>query len=350
MTIIKNKACFTFIDLFAGIGGFRLALEKYDGHCVFSSEWDVHSQKTYAANFGEIPYGDITKIQETEIPPHDVLCAGFPCQSFSISGKRQGFNDTRGTLFRDIVRIAKYHKPKILFLENVKNILKHDNENTITVIKNTLIKLGYTLFIKMLRSSDFGVPQARERVYFIAFRNDLGVTGFDFPTQSVEVKVVKDILEPEPVKESVYIIRNDIFIKKQNAQVIDKRRPLQIGIINKGGQGERIYSIDAAGITLSAYGGGAASKTGAYLINGKIRKLIPRECARMQGFPETFIIPVADNVAYKQFGDSVSVPVLESLFSNILKTYQKLKVEIKYTQIEKVMKVNQQLEFNTLYA
>ncbi|MEN9407838.1 MAG: cytosine-specific methyltransferase, related to HhaI [Candidatus Parcubacteria bacterium] len=341
---------FTFIDLFAGIGGFRIALDKHGGRCVFSSEWDVHSQKTYSTNFGEIPHGDITKIKEADIPPHDVLCAGFPCQAFSISGKRQGFNDTRGTLFRDIARIAKHHKPKVLFLENVKNILKHDNGNTITVIKNTLVELGYTPFIKMLRSSDFGVPQARERVYFIAFRNDLGVTEFDFPTGTAAAKVVDDILESEPVKISCYIDRKDIVIKKVNPEVIDKRKPLQIGIINKGGQGERIYSTKAAGITLSAYGGGAASKTGAYLVNGKIRKLTPRECARMQGFPEKYIIPVPDNVAYKQFGDSVSVPVLEAIFSRILETFPELKTNNKQEAIENVLRPVQQLTIETTNA
>lgn len=311
---------FTFIDLFAGIGGFRLALESYDGKCVFSSEWDKNSQKTYHANFGELPQGDITKIKEEEIPSHDVLCAGFPCQAFSISGKRLGFNDTRGTLFRDVARIAKYHQPKILFLENVKNLLKHDGGNTITVIENTLREIGYTPFIKMLRSSDYEVPQARERVYIIAFRNDLKITGFNYPTQKSQYKVIRDILDKEPVDDSCYISRKDITIYGDENAVKDPRRPLQIGKINKGGQGERIYSINASGITLSAYGGGAASKTGAYYIHGKIRKLTPRECSKVQGFPPNFIIPVTRNMAYKQFGDSVSVPVLKAIFNNILET------------------------------
>lgn len=314
---------FSFIDLFAGIGGFRLALEKQGGVCVFSSEWDKNSQKTYSDNFGEIPHGDITKIKASTIPPHDVLCAGFPCQAFSISGKRLGFDDTRGTLFRDIARIAKFHKPRILFLENVKNILKHDNGNTIHVIKNTLEEIGYTPHIQMLRSSDFGVPQARERVYFIAFRNDLDIKNFKFPVGNSKVKVVKDILEENPDKEC-YIVRNDIQINKKNPIIVDKRKPMQIGTINKGGQGERIYSVNAAGITLSAYGGGAASKTGAYQVNGKIRKLTPRECARMQGFPEKFVLPTKRNIAYKQFGDSVSVPVLENVFNSVLKAYPQL--------------------------
>lgn len=315
-----NSSTFTFIDLFAGIGGFRIALENLEGTCIFSSEWDKNSKKVYEDNFGELPYGDITKMKEEEIPSHDVLCAGFPCQSFSISGKRLGFSDTRGTLFFDIARIVKYHRPKVLFLENVKNFARHDAGKTLSVVLNTLRGLRYTVFYKVLRSSDFGVPQARERIYIIGFRKDLNVEHFEFPSPTKEVRVVKDILERESTVRNVYINRKDTNIYGVEKKVNDLRRPLQIGTINKGGQGERIYSIYAAGITLSAYGGGAASKTGAYLINNRIRKLTPRECARMQGFPESFILPQSRNVAYRQFGDSVSTPVLEAIFKNVLKS------------------------------
>ncbi len=321
----KNFSKFTFIDLFAGIGGFRIALENFGGTCVFSSEWDKNSQETYVTNFWETPHGDITKINEQRIPHHDVLCAGFPCQAFSISGKRLGFNDTRGTLFKDIARIAKYHQPKILFLENVKNLLKHNKGNTITVIKNTLKEIGYSSFMKILRSSDYNLPQARERVYIIAFRKDLEVKDFIFPAPIRIFKTIEEILEPEEsVDPKCYINRKDINIYENKKNVTDPRSPLQIGTINKGGQGERIYSIHASGITLSAYGGGAASKTGAYLVNGKVRKLTPRECARLQGFPENFIIHPNRNIAYKQFGDSVSVPVLKAIFKNVIKTYPNL--------------------------
>lgn len=316
--ISDRTATYTFIDLFAGIGGFRTALVENGGVCVFSSEWDKNSQKTYLDNYNELPSGDITKISETSIPKHDVLCAGFPCQAFSVSGKRLGFDDTRGTLFRDIARIAKYHQPKVLFLENVKNLLRHDNGNTIAVITNTLKEIGYTPFIKMLRSSDFGVPQARERVYIVCFRNDLGIKEFSFPDTQSKHKIVQDILEKEPVDESLYIVRDDIDLYGLDKKVIDPRKPLQLGRINKGGQGERIYSVEAAGVTLSAYGGGAAAKTGAYYINGKIRKLTPRECARMQGYSDDFIIPLNKNLAFKQFGDSVSVPVINTIMKNIL--------------------------------
>lgn len=316
--IKKPEETYTFIDLFAGIGGFRTALIKNGGSCVFSSEWDKNSQKTYFDNYNEKPKGDITKINAAEIPKHDVLCAGFPCQAFSVSGKRLGFDDTRGTLFREIARIAKHHQPKVLFLENVKNLLRHDNGNTIKVILNTLEEIGYTPFVKMLRSSDFNVPQARERIYIVCFRNDLGITEFNYPEPVNETKVVKDILEKEPVDTSFYIERDDIDMYGIDKKIADPRRPSQVGKINKGGQGERIYSIDAAGATLSAYGGGAAAKTGAYLIAGKVRKLTPRECARMQGYTDDFILPDKKNIAYKQFGDSVSVPVLEAVMERIL--------------------------------
>lgn len=312
----KQKG-FDFIDLFAGIGGFRIALESHGGNCVFSSEWDENSQMTYANNFGEIPHGDITQINEKDIPRHNILCAGFPCQAFSISGKRKGFDDTRGTLFFDVARIAKRLQPDVLFLENVKNFVRHDGGKTIQVVKDTLDEIGYDHFLKVLRSSDYGVPQARERVYIIAFRKDLKIKDFKFPDPVDKIKTVEDILETVNVTSEVFINRPDIKIKKPDAVPVDPKRPLQIGQINNGGQGERIYSPKAAGVTLSAYGGGAASKTGAYLVDGKIRKLTPRECARMQGFPEDYEIPESRNVAYKQFGDSVSVPVLRLIFNSI---------------------------------
>jgi len=321
-----DKKTFSFIDLFAGVGGFRLALEDFGGTCVFSSEWDENSQDVYLKNFGELPHGDITKIKEKEIPEHDILCAGFPCQAFSISGKRLGFKDIRGTLFFEIARIAKYHKPDILFLENVKNFAKHDNGNTLNVVFNIINDIGYKPFYKILKSSDYGLPQARERIYIIAFKKDLGIENFDFPEQVNKIKIVSDILENEQiVPKECYINRTDIKIYGNEKKVIDPRRPLQIGKINNGGQGERIYSTYASGITLSAYGGGAASKTGAYLVNGKVRKLTPRECARMQGFPETFVLPENRNIAYKQFGDSVSVPVLKAIFTKIVEKYPELK-------------------------
>jgi len=306
-----------FIDLFAGIGGFRIALGKYGAKCVFTSEWDKEAQKTYKENFGEMPQGDITKINEADIPKHDILCAGFPCQAFSISGKQKGFKDARGTLFFDIARIAKYHQPKVLFLENVKNLVKHYNGNTLKIILRILDEIGYDAYYKVLVASYYGVPQARERIYIVGFRKDLGINYFYFPKPPYKRIYLKDILEDDKSTEEHIVNRTDtrFWDRDQTPQL----KPIQIGQINQGGQGERIYSINGHAITLSAYGGGAAGKTGAYLVNGKIRRLSPRECARVQGFPEWFKIPVSKSQAYKQFGNSVAVPVVESVFTQILK-------------------------------
>jgi DNA (cytosine-5)-methyltransferase 1 len=313
----------TFIDLFAGIGGFRYALEEFGLDCVFSSEWDKHAQVTYKANFGDNPHGDITKITLDDIPDHDVLCGGFPCQAFSVSGKRKGFEDTRGTLFFDVARIAKYHQPKVLFLENVKNFAVHDNGKTLATVINTLDEIGYNSFYKVLNASNFGVPTARQRIYIVAFRKDLNITNFDFPKKAGNQISLLDILEKDNQEtKACEIIRDDIYLKPV---IVEKdifgnypQKPIRVGTINGGGQGERIYSPLGHSITLSAHGGGAAAKTGAYLINGKIRKLTPRECARVMGFPESFKIPVTKTQAYKQFGNSVAIPVLKAIFKEVL--------------------------------
>ena len=312
----KKQQKFSFIDLFAGIGGFRIAAESLGGRCVFSSEWDKNSVQTYLANFNDFPEGDITKIDETKVPNHDILFAGFPCQSFSISGKKLGFNDTRGTLFFDIARIIRAKKPKMFLLENVKNFAKHDGGKTLEVILNTLKDLGYSVFYEVLNSSDYGLPQARERVYIVGFKKNL--KNFDFPAKLPDFRstVVRDILENSLVETK--IIDKKIINSKQRSQA-SKRKPLRVGYFNKGGQGERVYSVDHVGITLSAYGGGLASKTGAYLINNIVRKLSPREAARMLGFPEDFEIPISTNLALKQFGDSISIPVVKKIIIKMLK-------------------------------
>ena len=310
---------FTFIDLFAGIGGFHYALTSYGAECLYASEWDKPAQETYFANFGIMPSGDITRISADEIPPHDILCGGFPCQAFSVSGKRLGFEDTRGTLFFDIARIVKYHRPRVVFMENVKNLVQHDKGRTFKVVSNTMEELGYTMFSKVLNSGDFGVPQHRERIYMVCFRNDvLRDSTFVFP-QGNGVSALRDILEKTP-KSAKVIDRADIQIYKEVAEK-DKipNRPIQIGIVNKGGQGERIYDPIGHAITLSAYGGGAGAKTGLYLINGIVRKLSPRECARLQGFPDGFVIHPNLQQAYKQFGNSVVVDVLQFIALQIAK-------------------------------
>jgi DNA (cytosine-5)-methyltransferase 1 len=300
-----------FIDLFAGIGGFRQALESYGAKCVFSSEKDKYAVETYEANYGEKPSGDITKIKNEEIPSHDILCGGFPCQPFSVSGKQKGFDDERGIHFFEIYRIAKYHKPKILFLENVSNLKKHNDSKTIEQMIQMLEEIGYIVNMKVLNASDYNVPQSRKRIYFVCFNKEkLPIYNFKYPKPILCTKYLKDILEDDSMTESFRIIRDDIIFKDVEIPRCEAK-PIRIGTINKGGQGDRIYSPLGHAITLSAEGGGSGAKTGAYLINGHVRKLSPRECARVQGFPENFIIAEKTNQAYKQFGNSVALPVLK---------------------------------------
>lgn len=306
-----------FIDLFAGIGGFRLALESFGAKCVFSSEKDKYAIETYEANYGEKPSGDITKIKNEDIPYHDILCAGFPCQPFSVSGKQKGFDDDRGIHFFEIYRIVKHHKPSILFLENVANLKRHNDSQTIKLMQEMLEELGYIVNIKVLNASDYNVPQSRKRIYFVCFNKEkLPVYNFEYPKPLPCKTYLKDILEDDDKTEQYRIVRDDIVFKDIN--IIEcEPKPIRIGTINKGGQGDRIYSPLGHAITLSAEGGGSGAKTGAYLINGYVRKLSPRECARVQGFPEDFVIAEKPNQAYKQFGNSVALPVLKSIVSCI---------------------------------
>ncbi len=325
LTLFVKKNHLTCIDLFAGIGGFRLAFESFGAKCVFTSEWDKYAALTYKTNFGDEPAGDITKIKAEDIPPHDILCGGFPCQAFSISGKQNGFSDTRGTLFFDIARIADYHKPKVLFLENVKNLARHDKGKTVKTILRVLDEIGYNVFYQVLNASYYGVPQARQRIYFVCFKKELNIAFFEFPKPTYEHICVKDIIEPEPKTKDYFVLRDDIKIFKRKTQEKTlfescSLKPVKVGIINKGGQGERIYDENGHAITLSAYGGGAAGKTGAYFINGRIRQLTPRECLRALGFPETFVFPpeITVHQAYKQCGNSVVVPVVKKIFGQIV--------------------------------
>lgn len=320
----KSLKGYRFIDLFAGIGGFHLAMSSFGAECVFASEWDNFAANVYENNFGIKPFGDITKIDESDIPKHDILCGGFPCQAFSISGKQMGFDDTRGTLFFDIARIVKHHKPKILFLENVKNLAKHDKGNTLKTIVKTLHNLNYTVKYRVLNASDFGLPQNRERIFIVCFRNDLSVNNFSFPNPIGKSVSLNDILEENP--KAKIITRSDIRFHKSfkpQTNIFGElelpNKPVQIGVVNKGGQGERIYSTYGHACTLSAYGGGAGSKTGIYAVDGVLRKLSPRECARVQGFPDSFKIDKIQGQAYKQFGNSVAVNVLKEIIKEIIK-------------------------------
>lgn len=300
-----------FIDLFAGLGGFRIALESLGAKCVYSNEWDKSVQKVYAENFGDIPEGDITKVDENTIPEHDILCAGFPCQAFSISGKQKGFEDSRGTLFFDVARIVKAKRPKIVFMENVKNFATHDAGRTLAVVKTTMEELGYTFYQKVLSAVDYGIPQKRERIYMVCFRNDLGVVEFKYPKPFKLERHVEDfLLDDEKMVNSLYVDRPDTFFNGNEDNEYSSKS-IRLGIVNKGGQGERIYSTKGIAITLSAYGGGAFAKTGGYLVNGRTRKLHPRECARIMGYPDSYKICKNANQAYKQFGNSVVIDVLQ---------------------------------------
>ncbi len=328
LEIDKALKGYKFIDLFAGIGGFHYALESFGANCVFASEIDEKASKVYELNHGIKPKGDITQIKEQEIPEHDVLCGGFPCQAFSISGKQKGFEDTRGTLFFDIARIVDFHRPKILFLENVKNFVRHDSGNTLKTVIETLENLNYNVFYKVLNTSSFGLPQNRERVYIVCFnRDEFNDISFSFPNPNI-LSSLEEVLETNPENAKI-IQREDIVIYKDYQppknifnEIHLPNKPIQIGKVNKGGQGERIYHPIGHAITLSAYGGGVGSKTGLYKIGDIIRKLSPRECARVQGFPENFILPQSVTEAQKQFGNSVSINTLQLILKEISKTIQ----------------------------
>lgn len=300
------------IDLFAGIGGIRLGFAQAFGkniEFVFASEIDKYARETYYANFGEEPYGDITQIDEKKIPPHDIILAGFPCQAFSVAGHRKGFEDTRGTLFFDVMRIASYHKPKLIFLENVKGLVGHDKGRTFKVILETLKELGYSVKYQVLNAKDYGVPQNRERIYIVAFLDD--DKSFEFPKPIDKDVKVKDILE-EKVDEK-YTISDRLWAGHQRRKVEHKEKG--------NGFGYSIFNGDSSYTsTISARYYKDGSEILIEQTNKNPRKLAPREAGRLQGFPDSFKIKVSDVQAYKQFGNSVSVPVIEAVAKNILKT------------------------------
>lgn len=323
--MIENK--FTFIDLFAGIGGFRIAFEDLGGKCVFSSEIDKYCQLTYEANFGEKPYGDITKIGEKDIPNHDLLLAGFPCQAFSIAGKKGGFNDTRGTLFFDIARIIKEKQPKAFFLENVKGLVSHDRGRTLKVILNTLRNdLNYYVpDPEIVDAKDFGVPQKRERIFIVGFRKDLGINNFEYPAP-LDIKVTfGDVKEKKPVSSKYYLSTTYLeSLRKHRARHEKKGNGFGYAIISDddianaivvGGMGrERNLVIDhrLKDFTPVTNIKGEINREG-------IRRMTPREWSRLQGFPDNFKIVVSDTQAYKQFGNSVAIPAVREMGKCILK-------------------------------
>lgn len=321
-----KKPKFRFIDLFAGIGGIRLAYQSLGGKCVFTSEWNNFAKITYEANFGEVPFGDITKLSEKAIPDHDVLLAGFPCQPFSIAGvskknalgRNHGFLDeTQGTLFFDIARILEHKKPAAFMLENVKNLVSHDKGNTFKVIRNTLIELGYSIYFHVLDSKIY-VPQHRERIIIVGFQNKLvnEKSQFRFPQKrySEQVHRFREILE-QNVDEK-YTLSDKLWNYLQEYAAKHK---------SKGnGFGFGLTDLDGISRTISA----RYYKDGSEILvpQGKKnpRRLTPRECARLQGFPDDFIIPVSDTQAYKQFGNSVTVPLIQAVGKPLVKELLKI--------------------------
>ncbi len=320
---------FKFIDLFAGIGGFRLALQNLGGKCVFTSEWDKHAQKTYRTNFGETPFGDITKEETKKYIPDgfEVLCAGFPCQAFSIAGKRGGFEDTRGTLFFEVAEIIRRKQPKAIFLENVKGLRSHDRGKTLATILNVLRNdLGY--FVpepQIINAKDFGVPQNRERIYIVGFHPSLHINQFNYP-QPLNKKVsFADIKEKDVVDTKYYLSTQYLqTLVNHKARHENKGNGFGYEIIKDhqianavvcGGMGrERNLVIDHRIIDFTP-----TTKIKGEVNREGIRKMTPREWARLQGFPEPYIIPVADASAYKQFGNSVAVPAIQATANEIIK-------------------------------
>ncbi len=326
---------FRFIDLFAGIGGLRIPFQEMGGQCVFTSEWDKYAQQTYEANYGDKPYGDITQIEEQSIPNFDILLGGFPCQAFSIAGKRLGFEDTRGTLFFDVARIIKHHKPKAFLLENVKGLLSHNKKQTFKVIYQTLIDLGYNIHYKVLNARDFGLPQNRERIYIVGFLEDVV---FDFPEPFYTKTKLGDILE-NTVSEK-YTISDKLWASHKER----KRRNLAKG----WGFGYSLFDEDSVYTsTISA----RYYKDGSEILvaqkDKNPRKLTPKEASRLQGFPNDFIIPVSDTQAYKQFGNSVAVNVIREIAKEMLISLNILDDEYKKRNEDNGHKVRvKQLSFN----
>ncbi len=300
-------------DLFAGIGGIRLGFYNTGKvNVVFSSEIDDFAQKTYKANFGGNVNGDITKINEKDIPDIDILAGGFPCQSFSQAGLKRGFEDTRGTMFFEIARIVKQKRPKVLFLENVKNLLLHDKGNTFLIIKKTLEDFNYVVYYTVFAAKDFGLPQKRERIYIVAFdKNQVkNFADFVFPEPPKTKTKVGDILEKEV--DEKYTISDKLWKGHKRRKIENKQKGK--------GFGYSLFDADSQYTnTISA----RYYKDGSEILieqkNKNPRKITPREAARLQGFPEDYIIPVSDVRAYKQFGNSVAIPVVTSIAENIIK-------------------------------
>lgn len=316
---------FTFIDLFAGIGGFRLPLQELGGKCVFSSEFNTHAQCVYSLNYGEYPFGDITKISLDLIPNHDVLCAGFPCQPFSISGKMKGFEDTRGTLIYNVFKIVEAKQPRILFLENVKQLIHHDNGKTISTILDGFKNLGYKMSYKILNASNFGVPQNRERIILIGHKEIF----FDFePIKNIPCGTIRDILDDPQTTKFEYLNEPYTLIegaKKQASGLIfvgyRNKKIRTVGVregtenlsrVHK--QPNRIYSVDGVHPTLPSQ-----ETSGRFWIydGENVRKLTINECYKLMGFPNNFIKDKIIGEQYRQVGNAVCIPMIREIMKEI---------------------------------
>ena len=325
---------FKFIDLFAGIGGFRMAFQNLGGECVFSSEWDEQARRTYYENYGDVPFGDITKEStKNKIPKDfDILCAGFPCQAFSLAGKRRGFAETRGTLFFDVAEILRRHQPKAFFLENVKGLAIHDKGKTLETILNTLDEVGYIVpDPQILNAMHYGVPQHRERIYIVGFRKDLGIKKEDFvyPERQKNIPCWLDVREKEPVPAKYYLSETYVeTLRRHRARheaaghgfgykIIDDNAVANAIVC--GGMGREcnlVLDFRQTNLTPTTKIKGEINKEG-------IRKMTPREWARLQGYPDNFKIVVADASAYKQFGNSVAVPAIQATAQQLLTTLKR---------------------------
>jgi len=311
---MTKKSKFTFIDLFAGIGGMRQAFEANGGKCVFSSEWDKFAQQTYEANFGDKPHGDITQIPSSVIPRHDILIAGFPCQPFSHAGLKKGFMDTRGTLFFDVARIINDKKPSLVLLENVKGFTSHDKGRTFATVVAALDELGYDTSSQVLNASDFGLPQNRERIFIVGVnRRKIRGNEFKFPRPPKTPVKVGDILERKV--DAKYVLSNKLWSGHKRRLREHRERGNGFG-----------YSLFTPSSPRTSTISARYYKDGSEILiatPGNPRKITPREAARLQGFPESFVIPVSDTQAYKQFGNSVAVNVISAIAREMVKLLPK---------------------------
>jgi DNA (cytosine-5)-methyltransferase 1 len=317
----KNNPDFKFIDLFAGIGGFRIAMQDCGGECVYSSEWDEKARQTYFHNFGEVPFGDITRESNKQLIPNgfDVLCAGFPCQAFSIAGYRKGFEDTRGTLFFDVAEIIKRKRPKAVFLENVKNLYTHDNGKTFSVIKGTLEDLGYIVYHKVMNAMEYAnVPQNRERIFIVCF-DPLQVpnySDFSFPEKEKLTHSIKDCLDSGVIDSKFFYTEKFSHYEELVRDMTSTDTIYQWRRQYVRGNKSNVCP------TLTANMGTGGHNVPLILTEKGIRKLTPKECINFQGYPEAYTFPysIADSAKYKQAGNSVVVPLIRKVCKNIVTT------------------------------